>query len=72
ILMMMNIQIVSKETIKPSIPRPHHLRNLKVSFLDQLAHPIYIPIVLVDCVGNDDTNVVEVNLLIAMIGLWIA
>ncbi|WRX17772.1 hypothetical protein QQP08_010259 [Theobroma cacao] len=41
-----DIQIVSKETIKPAIPTPHHLRNLKLSFLDQLAPPIYIPIVL--------------------------
>ncbi|KAI3465969.1 hypothetical protein Pfo_022632 [Paulownia fortunei] len=34
------------EMIKPSSPTPPHLRKLQLSFLDQLAPPIYIHIIL--------------------------
>jgi len=43
---MMNVEIISKEIIKPSSPTPHDLRNTKRSFLDQLAPTSYIPIIL--------------------------
>ncbi|XP_061347562.1 stemmadenine O-acetyltransferase-like [Gastrolobium bilobum] len=53
-------EIVSKVTIKPSSPTPNHLRDFKISLLDQLApSSIYIPIVLfysasdVSAFGND-------------------
>lgn len=36
---------MSKEMIKPSSPTPHHLKNLKLSFLDQIAPPIHIPLI---------------------------
>lgn len=36
---------ISKETIKPSAPTPHHLWNLKLSY-DQLAPRIYVHLVL--------------------------
>ncbi|PIM97829.1 Vinorine synthase [Handroanthus impetiginosus] len=36
----------SKEIIKPSSPTPPHLKKLQLSFLDQLAPPIYIHIIL--------------------------
>ncbi|KAG6387263.1 hypothetical protein SASPL_152450 [Salvia splendens] len=36
----------SKELIKPSSPTPAHQRNLQLSFLDQLAPPTYIHIIL--------------------------
>ncbi|KAK6920571.1 hypothetical protein RJ641_014249 [Dillenia turbinata] len=41
-----NVEILSRETIKPSSPTPHDLRHHKLSFLDQLAPRHYIPIVL--------------------------
>ncbi|KAM4107548.1 hypothetical protein ACB094_04G154200 [Castanea mollissima] len=44
--MVMNVGIISKEIIKPSSPTPHHLSNFKLSFLDQIAPPLYIPIIL--------------------------
>jgi shikimate O-hydroxycinnamoyltransferase len=44
--MVMNVEIISNEIIKPSSPTPHHLRNFKLSFLDQIAPPLYIPIIL--------------------------
>jgi hypothetical protein len=43
---MMNVEIISREIIKPSSPTPHDLRNHKRSFLDQLAPTTYIPIIL--------------------------
>ncbi|XP_027337112.1 vinorine synthase-like [Abrus precatorius] len=40
-------ELVSKDTIKPSSPTPDHLRNFKISLLDQLAPPsFYVPILL--------------------------
>lgn len=43
--MVTNVEIISKEMIKPSSPTPIHLRNLKLSFLDQIAPPIYVPLI---------------------------
>ncbi|EOY22400.1 3'-N-debenzoyl-2'-deoxytaxol N-benzoyltransferase, putative [Theobroma cacao] len=42
----MEIQIISRETIKPSSPTPHHLRTHKLSLLDQLVPPVNIPVLL--------------------------
>ncbi|PIN10810.1 Vinorine synthase [Handroanthus impetiginosus] len=39
------MEVISKEIIKPSCETPLHLRNLKLSYLDQLLPPIYIPFV---------------------------
>ncbi|CAK9172671.1 unnamed protein product, partial [Ilex paraguariensis] len=44
--MALNVEIVSKEMIKPSSPTPHHLKSLKLSLLDQIAPPVYVPIIL--------------------------
>ncbi|KAI3463653.1 hypothetical protein Pfo_020316 [Paulownia fortunei] len=43
--MVTNVEIISKEMIKPSSPTPPHLRNLKLSFLDQIAPPVYVPLI---------------------------
>uniref|UniRef100_A0A2N9ILY6 Uncharacterized protein n=1 Tax=Fagus sylvatica TaxID=28930 RepID=A0A2N9ILY6_FAGSY len=43
--MVMHVEIISKEIIKPSSPTPHHLRNFKLSFLDQITPSLYIPII---------------------------
>ncbi|KAK3001574.1 hypothetical protein RJ639_022580 [Escallonia herrerae] len=40
----MEIKILSRETVKPSTPTPHYLRNFKLSVFDQLAPPFYVPI----------------------------
>ncbi|KAK9278629.1 hypothetical protein L1049_028202 [Liquidambar formosana] len=55
--MVMDVEIISKETIKPSSPTPQHLRKLKLSILDQLAPPIYIPIILFYHAETSDPNV---------------
>ncbi|XP_057991616.1 stemmadenine O-acetyltransferase-like [Hevea brasiliensis] len=44
--MKMEIQIIAKETIKPSSPTPNHLRTHKLSVIDQLAIQRYIPVLL--------------------------
>ncbi|KAH6819442.1 hypothetical protein C2S51_003045 [Perilla frutescens var. frutescens] len=43
--MVSDMKIISKEVIKPSSPTPIHLRNLKLSFLDQIAPPMYVPLI---------------------------
>ncbi|XP_021283392.1 vinorine synthase-like [Herrania umbratica] len=42
----MEVQIISRETIKPSSPTPHHLRTHKLCLFDQLTSPTYIPTLL--------------------------
>ncbi|KAK2979326.1 hypothetical protein RJ640_013290 [Escallonia rubra] len=42
----MDVQILSRETIKPSSPTPHHLKNFKLSLLDQIMPEFYIPLTL--------------------------
>jgi|UniRef100_A0A2N9IAH1 shikimate O-hydroxycinnamoyltransferase len=42
----MKVEVISKETIKPSSPTPDHLRHHKLSFLDQIQPPVYMPLVL--------------------------
>ncbi|XP_070033595.1 stemmadenine O-acetyltransferase-like [Nicotiana tomentosiformis] len=42
----MDVKVLSKENIKPSVPTPQHLRNYKISFLDQLAPSSYVPVIL--------------------------
>lgn len=37
----MNVRIVSRKLIKPSIPTPNHLRTLRLSFIDQLSPSAY-------------------------------
>ncbi|KAG2711435.1 hypothetical protein I3760_04G076900 [Carya illinoinensis] len=39
--MAIEVEIISKEKIKPSSPTPDHRRNFKLSFLDQFAPPFY-------------------------------
>lgn len=42
----LEIENISRETIKLSSPTPNHLRNFKLSFLEQIAPVMYTPIVL--------------------------
>ncbi|KAI3925143.1 hypothetical protein MKW98_009793 [Papaver atlanticum] len=42
----MEVQVISKEIIKPSTPTPPHLRNFKISLIDQLLLPVYNPVVI--------------------------
>ncbi|PON71614.1 Transferase [Trema orientale] len=51
----MAVEIVRKETIKPSTPTPPHLEIFKLSFLDQTAPPVYTSLVLF-YPASDKTN----------------
>lgn len=42
----MEVTIISRETIKPSSPTPHHLRAFKLSLLDQLVPCCYTQVLL--------------------------
>ncbi|PSS19367.1 BAHD acyltransferase [Actinidia chinensis var. chinensis] len=42
----MKVEIIARETIKPSSPTPHHNRSFKLSFIDQVALPIHTRLVL--------------------------
>ncbi|KAF9589881.1 hypothetical protein IFM89_029244 [Coptis chinensis] len=44
--MVLKLDVISKETIKPSSPTPHHLRTFKLSGIDQFAPPIPLPIII--------------------------
>ncbi|KAL0446826.1 UNVERIFIED_CONTAM: Vinorine synthase [Sesamum latifolium] len=39
------LQVISKEIIKPSSETPPHLTKLKLSYLDQISPPTYIPMI---------------------------
>jgi shikimate O-hydroxycinnamoyltransferase len=54
--MAMNVEIVSREIVKPSSPTPHHLRNFKLSILDQIAPPFYTSIIFFYDSKQDDLN----------------
>ncbi|KAD3337998.1 hypothetical protein E3N88_33519 [Mikania micrantha] len=41
-----DLEILSKETIKPSSPTPHHLRTYNLSIIDQFMYDIYTPLIL--------------------------
>ncbi|KAG6413172.1 hypothetical protein SASPL_125876 [Salvia splendens] len=43
--MALEVEIISDEMIKLSSPTPTHLRILKLSLLDQIAPPIYVPLI---------------------------
>ncbi|KAI3836069.1 hypothetical protein MKW98_016373 [Papaver atlanticum] len=42
----MKIEVVSKESIRPSSPSPSHLNTYSLSLLDQLCPPLYVPLLL--------------------------
>ncbi|KAK2975754.1 hypothetical protein RJ640_027608 [Escallonia rubra] len=42
----MEVEIISEETIKPSWSKLSHLRTLRLSLLDQISVPMYVPIIL--------------------------
>ncbi|KAB1201186.1 Salutaridinol 7-O-acetyltransferase [Morella rubra] len=44
--MKVEVEILSKDTIKPSSTTPDHLRHYTLSFIDQIIPPIFMPFVL--------------------------
>ncbi|XP_068332340.1 stemmadenine O-acetyltransferase-like [Pyrus communis] len=50
----MKIEVIEKTCIKPSMPTPAHLRKHEFSFLDQIATPIFMPMIIF--YNNDHGN----------------
>ncbi|KAK9934468.1 hypothetical protein M0R45_021611 [Rubus argutus] len=44
--MKIEVEVISKEIIKPSSPTPNHLRRYQFSYLDQISSPVYSSLVL--------------------------
>ncbi|CAL2253331.1 unnamed protein product [Prunus armeniaca] len=55
------VEVIHKETIQPSSPTPHHLKNTNLSVFDQFLPDIYVPILLF----YPNNNCEEVNNLVA-------
>ncbi|EOY00795.1 hypothetical protein QUC31_014119 [Theobroma cacao] len=49
----MKVEVVARGIIKPSSPTPGHLRNLHFSFLDQIATPVFMPMVFFYPIDGD-------------------
>ncbi|XP_057765355.1 stemmadenine O-acetyltransferase-like [Salvia miltiorrhiza] len=52
----MKIEIVSTQAIKPCTVTPPHLRDFKLSFIDERIPPSYIPLILY-YTSNEDSNI---------------
>ncbi|OWM89719.1 stemmadenine O-acetyltransferase-like [Punica granatum] len=51
------VEVLSKETIKPASPTPDHLRHYSLSFLDQISPPVFMPLVIFfpkDDISNEE------------------
>ncbi|XP_009371380.2 BAHD acyltransferase At5g47980-like [Pyrus x bretschneideri] len=51
------VEILHKETIKPSSPTPHHLKTCSLSGYDQLTPEIYVPLILFYPNGGDEASI---------------
>ncbi|BFG40577.1 hypothetical protein CerSpe_268510 [Prunus speciosa] len=51
------VEIIHKETIKPSSPTPHHLAKSKLSIFYQITPEIYVPLPLLYPSNNSDDEV---------------
>lgn len=55
----MEVQILSKEIIKPSSPTPPDLQRFNISLLDQLATAGYVPVILFFASDGDAETLLE-------------
>ncbi|KAJ6721986.1 F21J9.9 [Salix viminalis] len=55
--MKLEIEVISKEVIKPSSPTPDHLRHYQLSFLDQISPPVYNPLLLFYPADDGDVKI---------------
>ncbi|KAK0601742.1 hypothetical protein LWI29_027038 [Acer saccharum] len=65
--MKIDIEVISRDMIKPSTPTPHHFRNYQFSFLDQIAPPDAFLLIFffnLDCKlsNNDISNHLKTSL----------
>nr|GFA94394.1 transferase, chloramphenicol acetyltransferase-like domain protein [Tanacetum cinerariifolium] len=41
-----DLEIMTRSTVKPASPTPRHLKHFKLSILDQMMHDVYTPLIL--------------------------
>ncbi|PON71583.1 Transferase [Trema orientale] len=58
--MKFEVELISKEIVKPSSPTPDHLRHYQLSFLDQVCPKTYNPLVFFYEL-NSDHNITEIS-----------
>ncbi|KAI3852224.1 hypothetical protein MKX03_009475 [Papaver bracteatum] len=58
---MMKVEVISKESIKPSCPTTHHLKFFNLSFLDLLAPPIYANAILYYCQNDNAKKIIDTD-----------
>ncbi|KAJ4702265.1 vinorine synthase-like [Melia azedarach] len=63
----MEVQIISKEDIKPSSPTPQHLTTFKLSFLDQFIPTPYAPVILFYPANDSSSNLDHINKKLALL-----
>ncbi|KAM0051832.1 putative vinorine synthase [Helianthus debilis subsp. tardiflorus] len=54
-----DLEIISRESIKPSSPTPHHLRTFNLSIIDQFFYDVYTPLILF-LPNTDNASVTDV------------
>ncbi|KAJ0510226.1 putative vinorine synthase [Helianthus annuus] len=54
-----DLEIISRESIKPASPTPHHLRTFNLSIIDQYMFDVYTPLILF-LPNTDNTSVTNV------------
>lgn len=59
--MKVDIEVISTCTISPSSPTPDHLQYYKLSFIDQISPPVFMPLVLFYPSDNHLTNTDKLN-----------
>ncbi|KZV58228.1 vinorine synthase-like [Dorcoceras hygrometricum] len=59
----MEVEIISKENVKPSSPTPHHLQIYNFSLLDQIAAPVFYPMVVYFLPEPDSNSSGKVDIL---------
>ncbi|XWS22691.1 hypothetical protein CRYUN_Cryun29cG0057900 [Craigia yunnanensis] len=57
----MKVEVIARDTVKPSSSTPDHLRSLQFSFLDQIATPVFMPMVFFYPIDSD-VNVGNFNI----------
>lgn len=50
------VEVVSRELIRPSSPTPDHLHTYQLSFLDQISPPVFSPVVIFYSSSEADTK----------------
>ncbi|KAL8110881.1 stemmadenine O-acetyltransferase-like [Apium graveolens] len=50
--MALEVEVLSKQNIKPSVPTPEHLKKYTLSFLDQVAPRVFVPLIFYYTAGD--------------------